>query len=448
MESETGGANKRKKKKKHQIQQQQQAKKSNLPLPLPSPQTHTQPQPIQQQQEKEKEKEKIIEYDVNGREICFLFRKFQKCRYGVKCKRSHLLNSPDTPSTVLSTTTTSASPAGGVVNIANTNKTAHSVVQKLMSLFNQPKLTATPTPTQQQRPQQLELTMIEQCRAKMMRSTGKLVLTSTTHKVPKTLAKEIKRHHWRVKTTIDTLLAGTPPFIYRKSLTTSQRLKDINYSRMRPLIYIMLKPILSLDVEEWWLQMVGDTLLSMLCRIHMDPVRIEQRLVQWGVGTINARKLVVMLWSVMAQSTQSKHRISSLVQTCEREVRSGDMRAIDYARACQFSANQTKLAYDVTSKLTNESSESIKLSQSQTTSQSQSQTLANIHNQSHVGGNVVISLTELKRINNVVSSSLSSDQQQQQQQWKERKRRELEMISSIISSSSSSSQHPPTSGNG
>jgi len=34
--------------------------------------------------------------DAEGREICFLFLKYGKCRYGKKCKKSH--NSPD-PST-------------------------------------------------------------------------------------------------------------------------------------------------------------------------------------------------------------------------------------------------------------------------------------------------------------------------------------------------------------
>ncbi|EFA78660.1 hypothetical protein PPL_08116 [Heterostelium album PN500] len=67
--------------------------------------------------------EKIIEYDINGKEICFLFRKFGKCRYGKKCKKSHLLNSEATPTTVLT-------------RLDPTIKQPPSIIQKLLSLFN------------------------------------------------------------------------------------------------------------------------------------------------------------------------------------------------------------------------------------------------------------------------------------------------------------------------
>ncbi|EGG25086.1 hypothetical protein DFA_03332 [Cavenderia fasciculata] len=269
---------------------------------------------------------KIIEYDINGTEICFLFRKFGKCRYGDKCNRSHLINTTDNAIAVTTSTTTTTTNNGGVEKKNN-------MVQKLISLFtfNQYRID---DKLVQQTFEPIEKKMVENNIMMISRSRRLIVGNNgNNNNIPKSLLKDMKRHHYTIRTKIESALAK-PPILYERVILN--RRQTINFSRMRPLVYLLLKPLLKLDVADEWLQSIGNSLIAMLQTDLFKPISIERRLIRWGIIHMRARKLVVFLWNIMIQSSQSKTRISSLVLKCEREVRNGDVQSIDYARALNY----------------------------------------------------------------------------------------------------------------
>jgi len=277
--------------------------------------------------------ERNIEFDNEGKEICFLFRKYGKCRYGAKCNRSHNINN-----------TTSS------VNLNNTEIQQQSLSQRIITIFKicDEECFKTIIP--------IERDMIK-CGLRMKRNKKITFPPTSTSKLllPKNHLKRIKQHHWKLSNLIAENLSSYP-MIYSKTIVN--RNETINISRVRPFLFLLLKSILNLDVENKWLISIGNTILSHLSSkvngSYYTPIQIEKLLIDWGITDINARKLVVILWKNLLTSSTSNSKISQTILKCEREIRNNQIGSIDYAKSILSSSNFTKYSTESLNKLNNQ----------------------------------------------------------------------------------------------
>ncbi|EGC28513.1 expressed protein [Dictyostelium purpureum] len=304
-------------------------------------------------------KEKVIEYDVNGNEICFLFRKFGKCRFGSKCKKSHNLNGPVGEH--------NSNNQQQVQKEINKNNTCYKIKEIFNSCEEECKKTIIP----------LERVMILNG-MKINNKNKKLIFppppsnNNNSHNsnnnqnnkpIDKIEIKRIKKNHFNLYKVIKDNLSKFP-FIYQKQIKTKQQLNSINFSRFRPFLFLLLKSVLKLDFQNKWLITVGNSLISLIKeqpiinknkRIFNNPskennsnipypVILERKLVEWGVNEINSRKIMVLVWKNLLMSLGTKTKISPLIIKCEKEVRNNDTDSLDYANSCVANVNFTKFS--------------------------------------------------------------------------------------------------------
>ncbi|KYR01016.1 hypothetical protein DLAC_02097 [Tieghemostelium lacteum] len=169
---------------------------------------------------------------------------------------------------------------------------------------------------------------------------NKLNSNNNTTKIAKTELKMLKKYHWRLKSMIDSTLSEYP-FIYSQNIS-----KDINYHRFRPFLYLLLKPILNLDINNRWLMTIGNTLISILqSGAIKSPTKLELLLHQWGINEINSRKLIVLIWKYLNEKSITKgSSISKIILKCESEVKSNELNSVLYANCLMSALEYTKVS--------------------------------------------------------------------------------------------------------
>eukprot|EP01132_Coremiostelium_polycephalum_P002344 gene2344-2892_t len=201
--------------------------------------------------------EKNIEFDKNGKEICFLFRKFGKCRFGDKCKKSHLLNTSNP------------------INVS---------IRSLLKKNNEQLI-------------------------------GQDNNNNEDNAIP---------------------------------TSKSLKLQSI-FTKNEAFVFFLLKSVMGIsedDSENKWLITVGNTLISILQRNDCNEPyhQIEKRLVEWGFTDINARKLTVLIWKNLLESSRNTNlKISPLILSCEKEIRNNQLGSLQYSNSCIVASRYAKL---------------------------------------------------------------------------------------------------------